>query len=101
MSENTANADHKKEEYAEVCIGQMIPNEIGLDMPPKYAYRIDFNGSDVMVIPLEGNWKVNSKGKNNREEKAKGKMQRQARDQKAGIPTRRGSKQETSEERDA
>ena len=52
MSENTANAGHKNQEYAEVCIGQMIATEKGLEMPPQYAYRIDFKGEDVMVIPL-------------------------------------------------
>ena len=51
MSEKTANAGHKKE-YAEVCIGQMIPTEKGIEMPPQYAYRIDFREDDVMVIPL-------------------------------------------------
>ena len=57
MSEKTANAGHKNQEYAEVCIGQIISTEKGLEMPPQYAYRIDFKGEDVMVIPLEGNSK--------------------------------------------
>ena len=77
MSEKTANAGHKNE-YAEVCIGQMIPTEKGIEMPPQYAYRIDFREDDVMVIPLVSDKK---------QEKTK-----QAKDQKnSPAKTRRGT----------
>lgn len=69
MSEKTANADHKKE-YAEVCIGQMIPTEKGIEMPPQYAYRIDFREDDVMVIPLVSD-KKQEKAKDQKNSQAK------------------------------
>lgn len=77
MSEKTANAGHKNE-YAEACIGLVIPTGKGIKMPPQYAYRIDFREDDVMVIPLISDKK---------QEKA-----RQAKNQKnSPAKTRRGA----------
>ena len=66
MSENT----HKNQEYAEVCIGQMIATEKGLEMPPQYAYRIDFKSDDVMVIPLVSDEKKQEKPRQARNQKS-------------------------------
>jgi len=69
MNKNDANKKPKENEYAEVCIGQIIPTEKGIEMPPKYAYRIDFKGEDVMVIPLEGKWKTEKNAEKTRNTK--------------------------------
>ena len=70
------------QEYAEVCIGQMIATEKGLEMPPQYAYRIDFKADDVMVIPLVNDEKKQEKP-------------RQARNKKnVSIKTERGTSKE-------
>lgn len=95
MNEKTANAGDKKD-HIEVCIGQMIPTEKGIEMPPQYAYKIDFKGKDVMVIPLEGKWKSTLR-KHKLKEDINVTSQNQTNSHKSGNSIKRKNEKEDDE----
>ena len=52
MSEHTMK---NHQEPIDLCFGMMNCDEKGnIGIPPKYSYKISFQGKDCMVIPLEG-----------------------------------------------
>ncbi len=63
MSEHTMK---NHQEPIDLCFGMMNCDEKGnIGIPPKYSYKISFQGKDCMVIPLEG-VKLKSKPKSER-----------------------------------
>ncbi len=66
MSENTANAGHDKGPV--ICFGIAETDEKGnINMPPEYAYQIQFTDENCIVIPLEGKKKQEKTNKSNKE----------------------------------